>query len=190
MSRLLARALVAAVFVLPACGTDAPPDDEPVETVAHPLDDAPCKGVPELLAAHHAAFSSHDAAAFGATFTDTARHTGPHSVTNVGAAQLTQVHTFLFSSNGPFTNAISTASTRNITCLRGGIATVDQLVDLTGYKSLSPGNVPTFPATETTPDIFRTVQRFVLVKQDGTWLIQTLQLTPVLPAFANVPFPP
>ena len=96
---------------------------------------------------------------------------------NVGAQAIQNVHTFLFSPAGPFTNAISTPTDLNVTCLRGGIATVDQDVALTGYKGLTPGLV------ETSPGVFRTIQRFVLIKDHGQWRIQTLQLTAILPQF-------
>ena len=178
MSRLLARALFVAVVLLPACGSDGT-TDVAVALASQPLEgnDDACAGVAAVLAAHHAAFSAHDAAAFAVTFTADARHTGPHSVTNVGAQAIQNVHTFLFSPAGPFTNPISTPTDLNVTCLRGGIATVDQDVALTGYKGLTPGLV------ETSPGVFRTIQRFVLIKNHGQWRIQALQLTAILPQF-------
>lgn len=212
MSRLLAAAVLATIAVFPAACAPDETNDEPSASVSSPLGNNPdsCDGTDAILTAHHAAFTAHDEAAFAATFTDNARHTGPHSGTNAGTANIQNAHRILFGHGvpgpgfGAFKDAVSTPETRNVTCLRGGIATVDQIVHLTDYSSLTPGLVPTCtgpqpipppPAPQVgvcpcpIPGELRTVQRFVLVKENGDWKIQDLQITAVLPVAACLPFP-
>jgi hypothetical protein len=198
MSRLLVAAAIATCALFPACAP-AGTTDEPSSSVEQPLGNNPesCDGTDEVLAAHHAAFTAHDEAAFAATFTENARHTGPHSFTNVGTAAIQSAHGALFGHNpgpgfGAFANASSIASTRNVTCLRGGVATVDQIVHLVNYSFLTPGLVPTCTVASPIcpyPGALRTVQRFVLVRDNGEWKIQALQITAVLPVVAGAPFP-
>ena len=111
MSRLLAAAALATFALVPACAPDAT-TEEPSATVEQPLGNnaESCDGADDALAAHHAAFTAHDEAAFAATFTANARHTGPHSFTNVGTAAIQSAHGALFGHNpgpgfGAFVNA-------------------------------------------------------------------------------------
>lgn len=186
MSRLLAApSLVLVAVFASACTaeTTSPAPEESTGEVAQALDDddddclagRPGHRIEDIVAEQGAAFNAHNAAAFAATFTPTARHVGPNAVLQVGPAALQAQHNFLFSPVGPFRAASEARTTLNITCLRPRVAIVDLDVALTGYAGLQPGLVPT------TPGVFRTYQRLVVVKENREWLVQAQQLTPVLP---------
>ena len=132
------------------------------------------EGVTAVATAWDAAWNAGDANAIGALFTDDAELVNGRGQVAVGANAILAQHAALFA--GPFLGSHIQGTVRRITFLSPTSAVLDIDSQLTGYKYLPPGTVPSLPGMQ------RGRHKRVLVKRGGQWKIALMQITLIAPA--------
>jgi len=168
--------LVVLSAALPAC------DEEPLAVDASPIAHAAphvavrthAAEIQALVDAQLAAWTSKDANAFAATYTDDAVFFDPIGNVAEGREGIRALHALLFA--GPFGPSRETQVIVEIRPLAGTIVVVHLHAALRDYAQLPPGLYPTEPG------VVRTTKTWVVVKRGGTWAIHTQHMAPIAPA--------
>lgn len=171
--------LIAALFCLACNDTDgafAPTSDNGMALES--LDGATAAGqerhIIKLMDAQTAAWTAHDAVAYGNTYAEAATFIAPVGVITAGRDGITAQHTFLFNPvNGPFRQSMQSLTLRRLTFLTGKYAVVELDVTLTGHSSLPPG------LSETEPGVVRTRVTWIAARLGAEWKIAFQQMTPI-----------
>ncbi|MDB4883649.1 MAG: hypothetical protein JWL95_2415 [Gemmatimonadetes bacterium] len=127
-----------------------------------------------VAAAWDVAWNAGNAAGIGALFVDDGEMINGRGQIAVGAATIRANHAALFA--GVFLGSHSRGIVRRVTFLSGSTAVLDVDNELTGFRALPGGGVPTEPGLN------RGRHKRVLVKRAGHWRTLQLQLTTVAPA--------
>jgi uncharacterized protein (TIGR02246 family) len=177
-------AALLAMVLSGACNSDAPtgaqqsriPDPGLLDSIS-PFagNDA---GVRASAAAWDAAWNSGDAVALAALFVDDAEFINGRGQLALGAEAIGAQHAALLA--GPFQGSRTQGVVRQITFLSGTTAVMDVDNQLTGFRSLPPGTVPTEPGIQ------RGRHKRVVMKRGGEWRIVLMQITTVVPGPAGM----
>ncbi|MEP6999224.1 MAG: SgcJ/EcaC family oxidoreductase [bacterium] len=146
--------------------------------VASPSDVA---AVTAVVTAWDAAWNAGDATALAATFWGDAEFINGRGQLAVGSPTIRSNHATNLA--GVFKGSHTQSGVRKITFMSATAAVVDADNDVTNFKALPPGAVPTAPG------VISQRQKRVVVKRDGEWRVLLMQLTSIAPAPAPPPPP-
>jgi uncharacterized protein (TIGR02246 family) len=130
-------------------------------------------GVTALVAAWDAAWNAGDGNAIGATFVNESEFINGRGQVATGAATITANH--VASLGGVFKGSHTQGTIRNIVFLTGTTAVVDVYNELTNFKALPPGVLPTKPGLQSG------YHKRLVVKRNGVWRTQLMQITSIAP---------
>jgi uncharacterized protein (TIGR02246 family) len=118
-------------------------------------------------------FWAYDAPGFAANFTETGIVVNPLGMIFCGRDQIREVHTPVFESWGePSKKVKHKISEKKITRISDQAAIISFIDDVTGDPKAGEGKMAFL---------------FTMVEQNGTWLIQSAQITPVTPPEGSTP---
>jgi uncharacterized protein (TIGR02246 family) len=129
-----------------------------------------------IFSRQEAAWNSGDGAAWAADFTDDADFVNIRGDVFHGRAEIAQRHNMIF--HGPFQGSHATITIRQYKDIAPGVALIETVYEVTGYKSLPPGIVPTMDKG------LRTCMKYIAVEQGGQWRLVAAQNTAILPPAA------
>ena len=141
-----------------------------------------CTAQPELqhiLNEQQAAWNRGDGAGFSAAFTDDADFVNIRGDAFHGRAAITAQHDRIFA--GPFVGSHNTITIRHCAELAPDIALIETVHEVSGFKFLPPGIVPT------SPGVLKTRMKYIARKQGDAWQLIAAQNTAMLPAMAPPP---
>ena len=130
-------------------------------------------GVTALVTAWDAAWNAGDGNAIGATFINESEFINGRGQVATGAAMITANH--VASLGGVFKGSHTQGTIRNIVFLTGTTAVVDVYNELTNFKALPPGVLPTKPGLQSG------YHKRLVVKRNGVWRTQLMQITSIAP---------
>jgi uncharacterized protein (TIGR02246 family) len=130
-------------------------------------------GVTALVTAWDAAWNAGDGNAIGATFINESEFINGRGQVATGAAMITANH--VASLGGVFKGSHTQGTIRNIVFLTGTSAVVDVYNELTNFKALPPGVLPTKPGLQSG------YHKRLVVKRGGVWRTQLMQITSIAP---------
>jgi len=145
-------------------GASAPPSDTALEQILHQQE---------------AAWNIGDGPAWSSSFTDDADFINIRGDLFHGREDIGRRHAFIL--GGPFKGSHLTITLRSITEPAPNVAIIETEHEVTNFKSLPPGIVPTFPG------VLKTRMKYVAVKQGDQWHFIAAQNTAILPV---PPIPP
>jgi uncharacterized protein (TIGR02246 family) len=180
MSRILLRAALALLAIIPAAACDEEAlSPEAVGTADQTLE-AKVSGSPrdhaaiqDIVSTFDEAWTAGDPVTYAAQYAAVADWVGPNGAVLTDPAAITNLYTALFTFVFPNTTRRSTI--RNLSFLTGTIAVLDIDTRVTGFVSLPPGIVPWQPG------ILRALEKNILLKRGGEWRIVRHQQTSVAP---------
>ena len=132
--------------------------------------------IQHILAAQEVAWNVGDSTAWGSAFTEDADFINILGEAFHGRETIVQLHARIFADRYKGSHAIVTV--RQFRQLTPDVVLVEAVHEITGYRSLPPGVVPTKPG------MLRTRMKYVLLKRDDVWKIVAAQNTAVLPELA------
>jgi uncharacterized protein (TIGR02246 family) len=135
--------------------------------------------IQSILDQQAAAWNRGDSAAWSAPFTQDADFVNIRGDAFHGRAAIVEQHHRILS--GPFLGSHSTITIRQCTDIAPGIALVETVHEVTGFKFLPPGIIPT------SEGVLKTRMKYVAVKQGADWHFVAAQNTAILPATAMPP---
>jgi uncharacterized protein (TIGR02246 family) len=141
-----------------------------------------CTAQPQLqhiLDEQQAAWNNGDGAGFSAAFTDDSDFINIRGDAFHGRAAITAQHDRIFA--GPFAGSHTVITIRQCTDLAPGLALVETVHEVSGFKFLPPGIIPT------SPGILKTRMKYIARKQGDAWHLIAAQNTAILPAMGPPP---
>jgi uncharacterized protein (TIGR02246 family) len=125
-----------------------------------------------IFLAQEAAWNRGDGAAFATAFSDDADFVNIRSDIFHGRDMIGKRHAMIFS--GPFKGSHTTITIRHLTEVTPGVALIETDHEVTGFKFLPPGAVPTAEG------VLKTRMKYIAVKQGEEWHLIAAQNTAIL----------
>jgi uncharacterized protein (TIGR02246 family) len=135
--------------------------------------------IQHILDQQAADWNRGDSAAWSAPFSEDADFVNIRGDAFHGRAAIIEQHRRILS--GPFLGSHSTITIRQCTEISPGIALVETVHEVTGFKFLPPGIVPT------SEGVLKTRMKYIAVKQGDAWHFVAAQNTAILPAATMPP---
>jgi uncharacterized protein (TIGR02246 family) len=129
-----------------------------------------------MLDAESAAWNRGDGASWASAFTEDADFVNILGQVFHGRAAIAEQHRRILA--GPFHGSHAIITVRQITPIAAGAISVDALYEVTNYKFLPPGVVPT------ANEVLRTRMKYLAVDRGAGWQFIAAQNTTILPEFA------
>jgi len=140
---------------------------------AGPVANGDVAGVTAIVTAWDAAWNAGDANGIAALFVDDAEFINGRGQVASGAATIRANHAA--SLGGVFKGSHTQGTVRNIVFLTGTSAVVDVYNELTNFKALPPGVLPTKPGLQSG------YHKRLVVKRGGEWRTVQMQITSIAP---------
>jgi uncharacterized protein (TIGR02246 family) len=134
---------------------------------------SPESQIKHILSAQEVAWNVGDSTSWGSAFTEDADFINVLGQAFHGRETIVQLRAREFA--GAFKGSHATVTVRQFRQLTPDVVMVEAVHEVTGYKTLPPGIVPT------TPGMLRTRMKYVLIKREEAWQIVAAQNTAVLP---------
>lgn len=157
-----------------ACDRTSPSEVERTATLdSGPVANGDVAGVTAIVTAWDAAWNAGDGSGIGALFVDDAEFINGRGQIALGSAAIGAQHAA--SLGGVFKGSHTQGTIRNIVFLTGTSAVVNVYNELTNFKALPPGVVPTKPGLQSG------LHKRLVVKRGGVWRIVQMQITSIAP---------
>ncbi len=128
------------------------------------------------------AWNRNDAIGWAKDFVEDASFINVRGDLVKGRTAIEQIHAFIFS--GPYKNSRCAVSIDSISYPAANVAIVETLTEVTDFKGLPPGLVPTSPGS------LRTRLKLILINGDQGWKIFAAQNTAIVPQAMPMPQAP
>ncbi len=130
----------------------------------------------QILDGQEAAWNRGDSSSWATAFADDADFVNILGQAFHGHEAIVEQHRRILS--GPFQGSHSTITIRQFTEIAPGVALIETVHEVTGFKFLPPGVLPTAEG------VLRTRMKYVAVKRGDRWQMVAAQNTAILPAAA------
>ena len=175
-SRTFSVAIPVVIAVLVgACDRTSPSEVERTApaTSSQAVANGDVAGVTAIVTAWDAAWNAGDANGIAALFVDDAEFINGRGQIASGSAAIRANHAASLA--GVFKGSHTQGTVRNIVFLTGTSAVVDVYNELTNFKALPPGVLPTKPGLQSG------YHKRLVVKRGGIWRIVQMQITSIAP---------
>jgi uncharacterized protein (TIGR02246 family) len=140
---------------------------------------SPESQIQRILSAQEVAWNVGDSISWGSAFTPDADFVNVLGQVFHGREAIVQVHARILA--GPYQGSHTTITVRQFKQVTPDVALIETVHEVTGYKFLPPGIIPT------TTGILKTRMKYVAVKRDDGWQFIAAQDTAILPDASSTP---
>ena len=140
---------------------------------------SPESQIQRILSAQEVAWNVGDSISWGSAFAEDADFVNILGQVFHGREAIVQVHGRILA--GPYQGSHTTITIRQFKQITPDVALIETVHEVTGYKFLPPGIIPT------TTGVLRTRMKYVAVRRDETWQFIAAQNTAILPESSTAP---
>jgi uncharacterized protein (TIGR02246 family) len=140
---------------------------------------SPESQIQRILSAQEVAWNVGDNISWGSAFAEDADFVNILGQVFHGREAIVQVQGRILA--GPYQGSHATITIRQFKQITPDVALIETVHEVTGYKFLPPGIIPT------TTGVLRTRMKYVAVRRDETWQFIAAQSTAILPESSTAP---